>query len=140
MTGEWENVLNKIAEEKMDADTFHRGIEVYATQITTELLQSKIERGNIRESCPCPKCKNGQITIYQKVAKCNNDSCGFTIFRNKSGKDLTNGQLKDLLTKGKTETIKGFKSKENKPFDAAIAFDAEYKVIFQFDNSKKKKR
>lgn len=140
MTGEWENALNKIAEGKMDADTFHRGIEVYATQITTELLQSKIEGGNQRESCPCPKCKNGQVTIYQKVAKCNNESCGFTVFRSKSGKDLTNGQLKDLLTKGRTETIKGFKSKENKPFDAAVAFDAEYKVIFQFDNSKKKKR
>ena len=40
----------------------------------------------------------------------------------------------------KTGTIKGFKSKENKSFDAAVAFDAEYKVIFQFDNSKKRKK
>jgi DNA topoisomerase-3 len=140
MTGEWESALNKIATGGMDADTFHRGIEVYASQITAELLESKIEDGNKRESCPCPKCKSGQVTIFQKVAKCNNESCGLTVFRNKSGKDLTDGQLKDLLAKGKTVTIKGFKSKENKPFDAAIAFDAEYKTIFQFDNSKKKKR
>lgn len=140
MTGEWESALNKIATGGMDADTFHRGIEVYATQITTELLESKIEGANQRESCPCPKCKNGQVTIFQKVAKCNNESCGLTVFRNKSGKDLTDGQLKELLTKGKTGTIKGFKSKENKPFDAAVAFDATYKTIFQFDNSKKKKR
>ncbi|MDR1121934.1 MAG: DNA topoisomerase III [Dysgonamonadaceae bacterium] len=140
MTGEWESALNKIATGGMDADTFHRGIEVYAAQIVAELLESKIEGGNKRESCPCPKCKSGQVTIFQKVAKCNNESCGLTVFRNKSGKDLTDGQLKDLLTKGKTGTIKGFKSKENKPFDAAVAFDAEYKTIFQFDNSKKKKR
>ncbi|MDU1892789.1 MAG: DNA topoisomerase 3 [Dysgonomonas sp.] len=140
MTGEWENALNKIAEGKMDADTFHKGIEVYAAQITTELLESKIEGGNQRESCSCPKCKNGQVVFFQKVAKCNKEDCGLTVFRNKSGKDLTDGQLKDLLTKGKTGTIKGFKSKENKPFDAAVAFDAEYKVVFQFDNSKKKKR
>jgi len=140
MTGAWESALNKIATGEMDANTFHRSIEVYAAQITTELLESKIEGVNQRESCPCPKCKSGQVTIYQKVAKCNNESCGLTVFRNKSGKDLTDGQLKDLLTKGKTGVIKGFKSKENKAFDAAVAFDAEYKAVFQFDNSKKKRK
>ena len=133
MTGEWERALNSIEKGEMDADTFHRGIEVYAAQITTELLRTKIEGGgNRRESCPCPKCKNGQVVFYQKVAKCQNEDCGLTVFRNKSGKDLTDGQLKDLLTKGKTGTIKGFKSKENKPFDAAVAFDAEYKTVFEF--------
>lgn len=140
MTGEWENALNKVAAGEMNADTFHKGIEVYAAQITSELLESKIENGNQRESCPCPKCKNAQVVFYQKVAKCNNEECRLTVFRNKSGKDLTDGQLKDLLTKGKTGIIKGFKSKENKPFDAAVAFDAEYKTIFQFDNSKKKRK
>lgn len=132
MTGEWESALNKIAKGGMDADTFHRGIEVYATQIITELLESKIEGGNQRESCPCPKCKNGQVVFFQKVAKCQNEACRLTVFRNKSGKDLTDGQLKDLLTKGKTGVIKGFRSKENKPFDAAVAFDAEYKTVFSF--------
>lgn len=133
MTGEWENALNKIAEGKMDADTFHKGIEVYVAQITTELLGTKIEgSGNQRESCPCPKCKNGQVLFFQKVAKCQNEDCGLTVFRNKSGKDLTDGQLKDLLTKGKTGVIKGFRNKENKPFDAVVTFDAEYKTIFEF--------
>lgn len=132
MTGAWESALNKIATGEMDADTFHRSIEVYGAQITTELLENKIERGNNRETCPCPKCKSGQVTIYQKVAKCNNEDCGLTIFRNKSGKDLTDGQLKDLLTKGKTGVIKGFKSKAEKPFDAALTFDSEFKTVFSF--------
>ena len=132
MTGEWESALNKIAMGEMDADTFHRGIEVYASQITAELLESKIEGGNQRESCPCPKCKNGQVVIYNKVAKCNNESCGLIVFRTIAKKELTNGQLKELLTKGKTGVIKGFKSKENKPFDAMVAFDAAYKTIFSF--------
>lgn len=141
MTGEWESALNKIAAENMDADTFHRGIEVYATQITTELLESKIEGASQRESCPCPKCKNGQVTVFQKVAKCNNEDCGLTVFRSIAKKELTDGQLKDLLTKGKTGVIKGFKSKADKPFDAMVAFDSEYKTIFQFSpkTSNKKK-
>lgn len=132
MTGEWERALNKIAAGEMDADTFHKGIEVYASQITAELLESRIEGGHARETYPCPKCKNGRVVLLQKVAKCNNEACRLTIFRNKSGKDLTDLQLKELLLKGKTPLIKGFKSKENKPFDAVIAFDAEYKSIFEF--------
>ena len=143
MTGEWERALNKIASGEMDADTFHKGIEVYATQITNELLSSKIEGGNTRESCPCPKCKSGQVLFFQKVAKCNNEGCGLTVFRNKSSKDLTDGQIKDLLTKGKTGVIKGFKSKEQKPFDAAVSFDSEFKTVFSFPpktgNMKKRK-
>lgn len=140
MTGGWEQALNKIAAGEMDAVTFHKGIEVYATQITTELLESKIEGNNTRENCPCPKCKNGQVSFYQKVAKCGNEACCLVVFRNKSSKELTDGQFKDLLTKGKTSSIKGFKSKEGKPFDAVVALDSEYKTIFQFDNSKKRKR
>ncbi len=140
MTGEWENALNKIALGEMNAGTFHKGIEVYATQITAELLESKIEGGNQRESCPCPKCKSGQVTIYPKVAKCNNESCGLAVFRTIAKKDLTDGQLKDLLTKGKTGIIKGLKNKDGKTFDAAITFDTAYKTVFQFDNSKKRKK
>ena len=140
MTGEWESALNKISVGEMDADTFHRGIEVYAAQITAELLETKIEGVNKRESCTCPKCKSGQVMLYQKVAKCSDEDCGLVVFRNKSGKDLTDGQIKDLLTKGKTGVIKGFKSKADNPFDAAVAFDGDYKVTFVFDNSKKRKR
>lgn len=132
MTGEWERALNKIAAGEMDADTFHKGIEVYASQITSELLESRIESDHAREAYPCPKCKNGRVVLFLKVAKCNNEACGLTVFRNKSGKDLTDGQLKELLLKGKTPLIKGFKSKENKPFDAIIAVDADYKTIFEF--------
>jgi len=132
MTGTWESTLNKIATGEMDADTFHRSIEVYAGQITAELLENKIEGGNQRETSPCPKCKNARVTIYQKVAKCNNEDCGLTVFRNKSSKDLTDGQLKELLTKGKTGVIKGFKSKAEKPFDAAVTFDSEFKTVFSF--------
>lgn len=140
MTGEWERALNKIAASEMDADTFHKGIEVYASQITSELLESRIESGHAREAYPCPKCKNGRVVLFPKVAKCNNEACGLTVFRNKSGKDLTDGQLKELLLKRKTPLIKGFKSKENKSFDAAIAFDTAYNMIFQFNNAKRKKK
>ncbi|MFC2307784.1 MAG: DNA topoisomerase III [Bacteroidota bacterium] len=139
MTGEWERALNKIAAGEMDTHTFHKGIEGYASQITAELLESKIEGSNTRESYLCPKCKNGQVILYPKVAKCNSEACGLTVFRNKSGKNLTDKQMKELLLKGETELIKGFKGKDNKSFDAVITFDSSYNVVFRFNNSQRKK-
>ena len=41
MTGMWETALAKIEAGCMDADTFRKGIEVYAAQITAELLSVK---------------------------------------------------------------------------------------------------
>ncbi|MDD3542423.1 MAG: DNA topoisomerase 3, partial [Petrimonas sp.] len=38
MTGMWENALSKIESGEMNPDTFHKSTEVYASQITSELL------------------------------------------------------------------------------------------------------
>lgn len=133
MTGQWEEALNKIALGRMDAATFHKGIEVYASQITTELLSTTIERTDSRSTCPCPKCKNGQMVFYPKVIKCKDENCGLTVFRSIAKKELTDGQLNDLLMNGKTALIKGFvSSKTGNTFDATIKFDTDYKTVFEF--------
>lgn len=123
----------------MDAGTFLRSIEVYASQITSELLDMPFERQDNRQSCPCPKCKTGNVIIFQKVAKCQNEACGLTVWRTIAKKDLSDQQLTTLLMNGKTGVIKGFmSSKTGKPFDAAVAFDADYKTVFVFEDKKGK--
>lgn len=137
MTGQWEQALNKIGSGEMDAATFHKGIEVYASQITTELLDMTFEQRDNRQSCPCPKCKSGNVVIYNKVAKCQNENCGLTVWRSIAKKELTDGQLTDLLMNGKTALIKGFvSSKTGSTFEAAIKFDADYKTVFEFPQNK----
>ena len=137
MTGQWEQALNKIASGEMNASTFHKGIEVYASQITAELLGMTFERQDNRTLCPCPKCKSGNVVIYQKVAKCQNETCGLTVWRSIAKKELTDGQLTDLLTSGQTSLIKGFvSSKTGSTFEAAIKFDADYKTVFEFPQKK----
>jgi len=137
MTGQWEQALNKIAAGEMDAATFHKAIEIYASQITAELLDMTFEQQDNRQSCPCPKCKSGNVVIYRKVAKCQNESCGLTVWRSIAKKELTDGQLTDLLMNGKTALIKGFISgKTGNTFDAAVKFDADYKTVFEFPQSK----
>lgn len=137
MTGQWEQALNKIASGDMDAATFHKAIEVYASQITSELLDMTFERQDNRQSCPCPKCKSGNLVIYNKVAKCQNENCGLTVWRSIAKKELTDGQLTDLLMNGKTAFIKGFvSSKTGSTFEATIKFDADYKTVFEFPQNK----
>lgn len=131
MTGQWETALARIETGEMDAATFRKGIEVYTAQITEELLQVQLSvtDGN---QIPCPKCHSGRILFYPKVAKCSNVDCPLTIFRSKGDKQLTDNQITDLVTKGKTSLIKGFKSKEGKSFDAHVTFDKDFRTVYEF--------
>jgi DNA topoisomerase-3 len=135
MTGGWENALAQIEKGEMPPDTFGRAIETYTRQITMELLETKIAIAD-ENTCVCPKCKTAQVSFYSKVAKCTDANCGLAVFRNISEKQLSDGQITDLLTKGKTGIIKSFKSKSGKPFDAALKFDADFKVGFEFPERK----
>jgi DNA topoisomerase-3 len=131
LTGSWENTLAQIERGEMQPETFRKTIEIYTGQITTELLGTKIDvpDGN---SCICPKCKTANVRFYPKVAKCSDQNCGLVVFRTISEKVLSDKQILELLTKGKTAVIKGFKSKAGKVFDAALKFDENYKVVFEF--------
>ncbi|MFS3197862.1 DNA topoisomerase 3 [Phocaeicola vulgatus] len=137
MTGMWETTLAKIEAGSMDADTFRKGIEVYAAQITAELLSVQLSFAS-GETCPCPKCGNGRILFYPKVAKCSNVDCTLTIFRSKCDKQLTDKQIVELVTKRKTGLIKGFKGKNGKAFDASLVLDEQFNVTFSFPEKKGK--
>ena len=137
MTGMWETALSKIEAGSMDADTFRKGIEVYATQITAELLSVQLSVAT-GETCPCPKCGSGRILFYPKVAKCSNVDCTLTIFRSKCDKQLTDKQIVELVTKRKTGLIKGFKGKNGKAFDASLVLDEQFNVAFSFPEKKGK--
>lgn len=130
MTGGWELALSKIATGEMDAPTFHRGIEVFATQIAKELLEAGIE--GTERGAACPRC-GSPVVFYPKLAKCQNPDCGLAVWRTVARKELTDGQLSELLTKGKTGTIRGFAKSGGGTFDAALALDDRFKTSFVFE-------
>ena len=131
MTGQWETALARIETGEMDAATFRKGIEVYAAQITEELLQVQVSVAD-GERIPCPKCQSGRILFFPKVAKCSNVDCGLTVFRSKGEKTLTDSQITDLVAKGKTSLIKGFKNRDGKVFDAHVTFDKDFRTVYEF--------
>ena len=138
LTGNWENTLAQIERGETQPDTFRQAIEIYTKQITMELLETSISVES--ENSPiCPKCKSSQIRFYPKVAKCADPNCGLVVFRSISEKQLSDKQITDLLTSGKTSVIKGFKSKVGKAFDAGLKFDENYRVVFDFPEKEGKK-
>ena len=139
MTGMWENALSKIESGEMNPDTFHKSTEVHASQITSELLGVQLTLST-QQDLTCPKCGTCRILLFPKVAKCDNTDCGLVIFRNKSDKQLTDKQVTELVTAKKTVMIKGFKSKAGKSFDASLAFDDQFNVVFVFPEKQGKSR
>ncbi len=111
LTGDWEAALAKIERGEMRAETFREAIEIYTKQITSELLASDKLFAHKGSDCLCPKCKTGRMQFYGKVVRCDNAACGLPVFRIKAGKTLSDAEITELLTQGKTEIIKGFSKK-----------------------------
>ena len=138
MTGQWEQSLARIERGEYNADDFRKDIENYTGSIVGELLslEDRFEHSGI--GIPCPKCGKGTMQFYKKIVKCDNPACDCHVFREKAGKELTNDQLKALLTDGRTGIIKGFKSKQGNSFDAVITLNRDtFQTEFSFPERKK---
>ena len=136
MTGKWEAELAKIERGEASADGFTHSIEGYTREITAELLGCDRLFSHKDSGCQCPKCKQGAMQFFGKVVRCSNKECGMPVFKQVAGKLLTDADITDLLTKGKTRTLNGFTSKQGKPFSAAIAFDEKFNTKFVFAERK----
>lgn len=136
MTGKWETELAKIERGEASADGFTRSIEGYTREITAELLGCDRLFSHKDSGCQCPKCKHGTMQFFGKVVRCSNKECGMPVFKQVAGKLLTDADITDLLTKGKTRTLNGFTSKQGKSFSAAIAFDENFNTKFVFAEHK----
>ncbi|WP_302369796.1 type IA DNA topoisomerase [Bacteroides clarus] len=136
MTGRWESELAEIEKGRTPHEAFLRDIEGYTRKITTELLACDKIFGHKASGCACPKCGTGTMQFYGKVVRCDNPDCALPVFRQIAGRTLTDTEMTDLLANGKTGVLSGFKSKQGKPFSAAVAFDADFNTKFVFPEVK----
>jgi len=134
MTGYWEEAFLKIEKGEQLANNFTKGIEVYASQITEELLNLNLAFS--ANAYACPKCGKKGLRFLTSVCKCSDESCDFVMFRNCGGKKLSDDVFIELLSEGKTRLIKGFTSKAGKRFDAYLILNSECKVAYEFPERK----
>ena len=139
MTGSWELALAAIEAGKMPSDKFAQGINSYVGTICEELLSLSSEQ----KSYPvyrCPKCGQQSVGIYAKVAKCRHETCGFHVFREVCGIHLSEDNIRDLISSGRTPIFKGLTSKAGKKFNARLVLSEDYATSFEFENKKGKQR
>ena len=138
MTGNWEMRLNNIAMGKEPVLNFIRDIE----QTTRDWYAQIAAAGERHYVSPqkgdllCPVC--GKVvkptpfgwgcTGYSKDGY----GCKFSINKTLAGVELSDKNIAQLLTKGRTGLIKGFTSKSGKKFNAYLVIDSESKDI-KFD-------
>ena len=139
MTGAWELALAAIEAGKMPADKFSQGINSYVGTICEELLSLTPEQ----KSYPvyrCPKCGQQSVGIYAKVAKCRHETCGFYVFREVCGIHLSEDNIRELISSGRTPILKGLTSKAGKKFNARLVLGEDYATSFEFENNKGKQK
>ena len=132
MTGSWELALAAIEAGKMPADKFSQGINSYVGTICEELLSLFPEQ----KSYPvyrCPKCGQQSVGIYAKVAKCRHETCGFHVFREVCGILLSEDNIRDLISSGRTPILKRLTSKAGKKFNARLVLKDNYTTTFEFE-------
>lgn len=137
MTGQWEKKLKEMERGAFTYQKFMGEVEQYVKGLNStytgknaEDFSDLLHRGSQR----CPGCKKGYIKKTDIGWFCSEgkEKCGFVLWKKVAGKKLTDNQLAQLLEKGETGKIKGFKNKQGKPFEAKLKI-LENKVSFIFD-------
>ena len=139
MTGSWELALTAIEAGMMPSNKFSQGINSYVGTICEELLSLSSEQ----KSYPvyrCPKCGQQSVGIYAKVAKCRHETCGFHVFSEVCGIHLSEDNIRDLISSGRTPILKGLTSKAGKKFNARLVLGEDYTTSFEFENKKGKQK
>ncbi|APC50360.1 hypothetical protein BME96_18940 (plasmid) [Virgibacillus halodenitrificans] len=141
MTSKWEAHLKKIGTGEGSQNNFLKNINNFISKTLQELKKKEISESQVQQVKNSNKKEIGEYLVTEevKVYKCvkkNDPADSFVIFKNKSGKKISQTNIKQLLEKGKTPLMKGFTSKAGKKFDAHLVLK-DKNIIFEFKNSKK---
>lgn len=140
LTGQWEKTLADIEAGAADPEEFMTGIKKLTSEIV-DLARSQVASRLTPNKEPLGKCPicGKDVIEGNKGYSCSGykEGCKFIIWKEIAGKKVTPLQAKALLEKGKTNVIKGFKSKKGNKFDAVLQLK-DGKVEFMFNNEAEK--
>lgn len=136
MTGEWEKKLRMIEKGHYRRGQFMAEIATMTREIIG-VIRQKSDTIKVSEkilSVACPKCGGGLIS-RSRTFDCQSE-CGFKLWRNISGRDLSDSEAEQLCRDRKIEKLDGFISREKKTkFSAGLRIDDEFKTKFVFEES-----
>lgn len=140
MTGELEKKLNDVAMGTADYNDFVRSIKETAAN-WFDLIAKAESKQYVSESekqLVCPFCGK-KINKFKWGYGCSGykEGCNFSVGNTIAGKKITENQIILLCKNGRTNIIKGFKSKNDSEFDAYLVADKKKNsVVFEFPDKK----
>ncbi|MCE2969235.1 MAG: DNA topoisomerase III [Burkholderiales bacterium] len=137
LTGEWEYKLAQMERGKLARDAF-MGEIAHMTQDIVERIRTGAERGVVSGDyatlkTPCPKCGAKVQENYSRYA-CT--ACDFSIGKHPGGRFFEIAEVEQLLRDKALGPLTGFRSKQGRPFAAALKLTApDYRIEFDFGNA-----
>lgn len=142
ITAKWWLLQEEIREGRADVNSIqHSVVEEFLKYKDTAYTNVKLSQQACTNGLACPFCGRA-MRKFEKGYSCTGykNGCQFTIWSEIAGKKLTESQVKAICENGKTNVIKGFKSKSGKEFNAKLVLNrATRKLEFEFVKSKPKK-
>ena len=142
-SAKWESMLEDVKSGEANADAIATEMDEALSDMITDLKGREVEplrvyKGDAKTAVKgasgkkagadlgtCPCCSNGKIFENSKAYSCSNwnkdPKCGFTIWKNAFGTNITKTDVKKLLA-GKT-IEKKCTSKAGKSYTAELGFD-----------------
>ena len=112
-------------------EDLQNNIKKFSSSISEqEIIQNSNARPVIGK---CPKCGK-DVYANEKAYGCSGykEGCDFVIWKSIAGKVIPEALARQLLTKGYTTTIKGFKNKAGRVFNAALVLKPDKTVGLKF--------
>ncbi len=134
LTGDWEHKLKLMEGGKLRRGEFMDHIE----QVTRDLVE-RIRNGDIPDEAyatvpaPCPKCGG---TVQENYRKYQCQKCDFSLWKVTAGREWSPEEAGELITKRFVGPVTGFRSRMGKPFSAGIRLTDDYKLEFDFGQSR----
>ena len=136
MTGRWESELAEIEKGRTPHEAFLRDIEGLHPQDnhgTARLRQNLWSQGiGLR----LPQVRHGHDAVLRQGGALRQPGLRPAGVPPDSGQDAHRHGNDRPAAKGRTGVLSGFKSKQGKPFSAAVAFDADFNTKFIFPEAK----
>src|SRR6476661_6758457 len=121
LTGRWEKRLSDIEHGAGARDAFMDDIRSFTSEVVEYFreLSSDDVRALRAEIGPCPNC-DGIIRENRLAYDCSSwksreePGCGFVIWKQQKGRSISAAEARELLQKGQTELLDGFKTRPSR--------------------------
>ena len=137
LTGDWECKLRQMEQGKLQRSDFMKEIISYTDEICSKARKAAdLAKSEVFPDLKvaCPICGAQGLKQTEATYECREPECKFKVKKHIAGRLLSEDEAIELFTKKFVGPLTGFKSKFNKPFDAALELDAKFKVNFVFEN------